>query len=87
MCCFFDVLKYAKAQLDGYLQIHRPKMVVLGSREQLCIHDTVSSLHGKAQSNACLLLRKSRHQDEKHEKQEKRARPSCAHYYHVAGKS
>ncbi|EXB74483.1 Regulator of telomere elongation helicase 1 [Morus notabilis] len=61
---------------------YRPKMVVLGSREQLCIHDTVSSLHGKAQSNACLLLRKSRHQDEKHEKQEKRA--SCAHYYHVA---
>lgn len=28
-------------------------MVILGSREQLCIHDEVSLLRGKAQTNAC----------------------------------
>ncbi|XP_020535309.1 regulator of telomere elongation helicase 1 homolog isoform X1 [Jatropha curcas] len=32
---------------------YRPKMVVLGSREQLCIHEEVSLLRGKAQNNAC----------------------------------
>ncbi|MED6111329.1 Regulator of telomere elongation helicase 1, partial [Stylosanthes scabra] len=32
---------------------YRPKMIVLGSREQLCIHDKVKSLHGKTQTNAC----------------------------------
>lgn len=31
-------------------------MVVLGSREQLCIHDQVSLLRGKAQTNACRAL-------------------------------
>ncbi|XP_047959212.1 regulator of telomere elongation helicase 1 homolog [Salvia hispanica] len=35
---------------------YRPKMVVLGSREQLCIHDQVSLLRGKAQTNACRAL-------------------------------
>ncbi|XP_047306284.1 regulator of telomere elongation helicase 1 homolog [Impatiens glandulifera] len=35
---------------------YRPKMVVLGSREQLCIHEQVSLLRGKAQTNACHLL-------------------------------
>ncbi|KAI9107767.1 hypothetical protein K1719_021188 [Acacia pycnantha] len=35
---------------------YRPKMVVLGSREQLCIHDQVSLLRGKTQTNACQLL-------------------------------
>ncbi|KAL8130026.1 hypothetical protein V2J09_019181, partial [Rumex salicifolius] len=37
---------------------YRPKMVVLGSREQLCIHDDVRQLRGKAQTNACQHLRK-----------------------------
>ncbi|GJS23384.1 bifunctional 3-dehydroquinate dehydratase/shikimate dehydrogenase, chloroplastic-like protein [Tanacetum coccineum] len=35
---------------------HKPKMVVLGSREQLCIHPEVSIMHGKVQNNACQLL-------------------------------
>ncbi|XP_028756068.1 regulator of telomere elongation helicase 1 homolog isoform X1 [Neltuma alba] len=35
---------------------YRPKMVVLGSREQLCIHDQVSLLRGRTQTNACHLL-------------------------------
>ncbi|KHN32605.1 regulator of telomere elongation helicase 1 homolog [Glycine soja] len=35
---------------------YRPKMVVLGSREQLCIHDEVKLLRGKTQTNACRLL-------------------------------
>ncbi|XP_061338556.1 regulator of telomere elongation helicase 1 homolog [Gastrolobium bilobum] len=35
---------------------YRPKMVVLGSREQLCIHDEVKLLHGKTQTNACRML-------------------------------
>lgn len=71
-----------EAQLDGLLQIHRPKMVILGSREQLCIHEKVSLLHGKAQSNACVMLRRNRDQKENQGKHEK---PRCAHYYRVAG--
>ncbi|CAI9114101.1 OLC1v1014741C1 [Oldenlandia corymbosa var. corymbosa] len=39
---------------------YRPKMVVLGSREQLCIHEDVRVLRGKAQTNACHLLCKKR---------------------------
>lgn len=39
---------------------YRPKMIVLGSREQLCIHDKVRLLHGKAQTNACHFVRKRR---------------------------
>ncbi|XP_065868607.1 regulator of telomere elongation helicase 1 homolog [Euphorbia lathyris] len=39
---------------------YRPKMVVLGSREQLCIHDEVSLLRGKAQTNACHFLCRKR---------------------------
>ncbi|GMH22211.1 hypothetical protein Nepgr_024054 [Nepenthes gracilis] len=39
---------------------YRPRMVVLGSREQLCIHDQVRLLHGKAQTNACHYLRSKR---------------------------
>lgn len=35
---------------------YRPKMTVLGSREQLCIHDEVKSLRGKTQTNACRLV-------------------------------
>ncbi|KAJ8452039.1 hypothetical protein Cgig2_016620 [Carnegiea gigantea] len=39
---------------------YRPKMIVLGSREQLCIHDKVKLLHGKAQTNACRYVRNRR---------------------------
>ncbi|XP_059458900.1 regulator of telomere elongation helicase 1 homolog [Corylus avellana] len=51
---------------------YRPKMVVLGSREQLCIHDEVSLLRGKAQTNACHLLCR------------KREKRNCVHYSRVA---
>lgn len=39
---------------------YRPKMVVLGSREQLCIHEEVSLLRGRAQTNACHSLCRKR---------------------------
>ncbi|ERN03915.1 hypothetical protein AMTR_s00078p00189390 [Amborella trichopoda] len=32
---------------------YRPRMAVLGSREQMCIHDEVSMLRGKLQNGAC----------------------------------
>ncbi|XP_020105851.1 regulator of telomere elongation helicase 1 isoform X2 [Ananas comosus] len=32
---------------------YRPKMAILGSREQMCIHDEVRSVRGRAQNNAC----------------------------------
>ncbi|XP_027167698.1 regulator of telomere elongation helicase 1 homolog isoform X1 [Coffea eugenioides] len=51
---------------------YRPKMVVLGSREQLCIHEKVRSLHGKAQTNACHALCK------------KRKKHYCAHFSRVS---
>lgn len=51
---------------------YRPKMVVLGSREQLCIHEEVSQLRGKTQTNACHALCK------KHKKR------YCAHFSRVA---
>ncbi|RYH21164.1 hypothetical protein EON65_21355 [archaeon] len=35
---------------------YRPKMAVLGSREQLCIHDKVSKLKGSAINHACTTL-------------------------------
>ncbi|KAL3632993.1 Regulator of telomere elongation helicase 1 [Castilleja foliolosa] len=50
---------------------YRPKMVVLGSREQLCIHEQVSLLRGKAQTNACHALCK------------KRTKRYCAHFSRV----
>ncbi|GFP88878.1 regulator of telomere elongation helicase 1 [Phtheirospermum japonicum] len=50
---------------------YRPKMVVLGSREQLCIHEQVSLLRGKAQTNACHALCK------------KRTKQYCAHFSRV----
>lgn len=59
-------------------------MVVLGSREQLCIHEKVSLLHGKAQTNACHLLRRNRDKLKEHEKREKHEKPRCTHYFHVA---
>uniref|UniRef100_A0ACD5VFI4 Uncharacterized protein n=1 Tax=Avena sativa TaxID=4498 RepID=A0ACD5VFI4_AVESA len=39
---------------------YRPKMAVLGSREQMCIHEEVSKLRGKAQNNGCHFLCKKR---------------------------
>ncbi|CAN1168268.1 Regulator of telomere elongation helicase 1 homolog [Linum perenne] len=39
---------------------YRPKMVILGSREQLCIHEEVSKLRGKAQTNACRHISRNR---------------------------
>ncbi|XP_039117490.1 regulator of telomere elongation helicase 1 homolog isoform X1 [Dioscorea cayenensis subsp. rotundata] len=39
---------------------YRPKMAVLGSREQMCIHDEVHLLRGRAQNNACHYLCKKR---------------------------
>ncbi|KAJ0256732.1 Regulator of telomere elongation helicase 1 [Hirschfeldia incana] len=39
---------------------YRPKMLVLGSREQLCVNEEVNSLRGKALSNACQYLCKKR---------------------------
>ncbi|XP_074285300.1 regulator of telomere elongation helicase 1 homolog isoform X2 [Silene latifolia] len=47
---------------------YRPKMMVLGSREQLCIHEKVKLLRGRAQSNSCQYHRK---------RSNKRA---CGHY-------
>ncbi|RZC50378.1 hypothetical protein C5167_018802 [Papaver somniferum] len=46
---------------------YRPKMTVLGSREQLCIHDDVQMLQGKAQTNACHFICKKR--ECKHQRQ------------------
>ncbi|GJM94023.1 hypothetical protein PR202_ga10634 [Eleusine coracana subsp. coracana] len=48
---------------------YRPKMAVLGSREQMCIHDEVRTLCGRAQNNACHYLCKKR---------------LCRHQNHVA---
>ncbi|XP_060973605.1 regulator of telomere elongation helicase 1 homolog isoform X3 [Cannabis sativa] len=79
-----NLLELNHAKLAEHLDWCRPKMVVLGSREQLCIHEQVSSLHGKAQSNACQMLRRNRQRREEHEKQENQGRPRCAHYLHVA---
>lgn len=42
------------------VQAFRPKMAVLGSREQMCIHDEVRLLRGRAQNNACHYLCKKR---------------------------
>lgn len=39
---------------------YRPKMAVLGSREQLCIHDKVSKLKGSAINHACATLTSQR---------------------------
>nr|KYP46912.1 Regulator of telomere elongation helicase 1 [Cajanus cajan] len=50
---------------------YRPKMVVLGSREQLCIHDEVKLLQGKTQSNACRVLCR------------RRGKRHCSHFQQV----
>ncbi|KAL2332388.1 hypothetical protein Fmac_019969 [Flemingia macrophylla] len=52
---------------------YRPKMVVLGSREQLCIHDEVKLLQGKTQSNACRVLCR------------RRGKRQCSHFQQVTG--
>ncbi|WOL00351.1 regulator of telomere elongation helicase 1 isoform X2 [Canna indica] len=39
---------------------YRPRMAVLGSREQMCIHDDVRLLRGRVQNNACHYLCKKR---------------------------
>ncbi|KVI06000.1 hypothetical protein Ccrd_015675 [Cynara cardunculus var. scolymus] len=52
--------------------VYRPKMVVLGSREQLCIHPDVSLLHGKTQTNACHFLC------------QKRTKRYCSHFPRVS---
>ncbi|XP_073396887.1 regulator of telomere elongation helicase 1 homolog isoform X3 [Physcomitrium patens] len=49
--------------------VYRPKMVVLGSREQMCIHREVQNLRGRAQNHACRSLTKGR---------------NCKHYNGVA---
>lgn len=54
-----------------YFEISRPKMVVLGSREQMCIHHDVQSMRGRAQNHACRSLTRGR---------------NCHHYNRVAGK-
>ncbi|OAY36775.1 regulator of telomere elongation helicase 1 homolog isoform X10 [Manihot esculenta] len=50
---------------------YRPKMVILGSREQLCIHDEISLIRGKAQTNACHFVCR------------KRGKSQCTHYARV----
>ncbi|XP_047157903.1 regulator of telomere elongation helicase 1 homolog isoform X1 [Vigna umbellata] len=52
---------------------YRPKMGVLGSREQLCIHDEVKLLRGKTQTNACRSLCRR-----------KRGKHHCSHFHRVA---
>nr|XP_007150664.1 hypothetical protein PHAVU_005G171300g [Phaseolus vulgaris]ESW22658.1 hypothetical protein PHAVU_005G171300g [Phaseolus vulgaris] len=51
---------------------YRPKMGVLGSREQLCIHDEVKLLRGKTQTNACRFLCR------------RRGKRQCSHFHQVA---
>ena len=48
-------------------------MLVLGSREQLCVNEEVNSLRGKALSNACHYLCK------------KRGKRQCNHFNRVPG--
>ncbi|CAH2068017.1 unnamed protein product, partial [Thlaspi arvense] len=52
---------------------YRPKMLVLGSREQLCVNEQVNSLRGKALTNACQYLCK------------KRGKRQCDHFNRVPG--
>ncbi|CAJ2661269.1 unnamed protein product [Trifolium pratense] len=57
----FPVIVYASRTHSQIRQViqelkrtsYRPKMTVLGSREQLCIHDKVKLLRGITQSTAC----------------------------------
>ncbi|XP_016649189.1 PREDICTED: regulator of telomere elongation helicase 1 homolog [Prunus mume] len=57
---------------------YRPKMVVLGSREQLCINEEVSLLRGRTQTKAChFLCRRT--------KETKDKKRHCAHYSRGSG--
>ncbi|TVU34335.1 hypothetical protein EJB05_16166 [Eragrostis curvula] len=59
----YSLTDYALCVVWEYLQ---PKMAVLGSREQMCIHEEVRTLRGRAQNNACHYLckkRQCRHQN------------------------
>ncbi|TVU34336.1 hypothetical protein EJB05_16167, partial [Eragrostis curvula] len=49
----YSLTDYALCVVWEYLQ---PKMAVLGSREQMCIHEEVRTLRGRAQNNACHYL-------------------------------
>ncbi|KAM1822970.1 hypothetical protein ACFX13_025632 [Malus domestica] len=55
---------------------YRPKMVVLGSREQLCIDEEVSLLRGRTQTKACHVLCRKRTKDTKRR---------CSHYSRGSG--
>jgi hypothetical protein len=60
-CCSLSDLRASScSRLIGCITFHRPKMAVLGSREQMCIHDEVRALRGRAQNNACHYLCKKR---------------------------
>ncbi|XP_015867293.3 regulator of telomere elongation helicase 1 homolog isoform X1 [Ziziphus jujuba] len=61
---------------------YRPKTVVLGSREQMCIHDEVSLLSGRAQTNACRFICRKR---EKTKKDENNENHRCRHFSRVSG--
>lgn len=65
--------KCLKPKLTWYSSVRRPKMVVLGSREQLCIHDDVKLLRGKTQTNACRVLCR------------RRGKRQCSHLQKVPG--
>lgn len=54
-----DTLKII-IQNSFFLFYFRPKMAILGSREQMCIHDDVRLLRGKAQNHACQYMCKKR---------------------------
>ncbi|CAN0472917.1 unnamed protein product, partial [Laminaria digitata] len=36
--------------------MYRPKLSLLGSREQLCVHEEVSQMKGPAKNHACQAL-------------------------------
>ncbi|CAN0265650.1 unnamed protein product, partial [Phaeothamnion confervicola] len=40
--------------------VYRPRLSLLGSREQLCVHETVSTMKGAGMNNACGALVKGR---------------------------
>lgn len=60
-------------------------MTVLGSREQFCIHDEVSLLKGRMQSNACRFLRRRPVKKQSEEQDEEQHKKRCQHYSCVSG--
>lgn len=69
---FLTIVSFKLRILNFSIQDYRPRMTTLGSREQLCIHDEVRLLRGRAQNNACRYLCKKR---------------MCTHQVGVSGKS